>query len=623
MKRILLSVCLGSLTASLAFSQGLVVCHSIPPNQISTNSIPGGPATGLTSGAPGIYYYALFASPANSSINDNTNAILGYSSNYVFDNPTGWILVGLGANLAIPGRMAAISQGTNSANQGPLNADGSLSVTSIGAGQYAYFVVLGWSADGAGTNVDELAAAYHNGTYTGWIGQSAVSGAIQLGDGVQYPTPNVFSALAPPYIPGFVLGMLPEVETPVISQQPASVNVCVGSNATLNVVAAGSPTLTYAWYSGTNLVSSGMNSSCQINQATTNDAGDYWVVVANSFGSVTSDVAMVAVGFPPCISQQPASQTVPVGTTVALPVVASGTGPLSYQWYNSSGAMADATNASLSFMPAQTNLWDTYQVTVANGFGTVTSLLATLIVYQPVTLLSQPISRVVANHGTATFAVNASGFPAPIYQWSLDSTNLMNATNSSLIINPVQLRNLGSYCVTVGNGFSTTNSFSAGLYMFPSIDQPFTGTVGIWGQPTTLQVGAIGSEPLTYQWFLDGIAVAQATNADYVLPALQFTNAGLYSVVVTSPFGSATNATYQLVVNPAGVNIAMRPSLTINGAAGYSYIIQGTFSLADTNTWITLTNLTLSQPIQIWHDDGADPTDPVNPTRYYRVLPGQ
>ena len=136
-------------------------------------------------------------------------------------------------------------------------------------------------------------------------------------------------------------------------------------------------------------------------------------------------------------------------------------------------------------------------------------------------------------------------------------------------------------------------------------------------------MGAIGSEPIYYQWFFNGVAIAQATNADYVLPALQLTNAGLYSVIVSSAYGSVTNATYQLVVNPAEVSIAMRPSLTINGAVGYNYIIQGTFGLADTNIWITLTNLTLSQQIEIWHDDGTNPTDPVNATRYYRVLPRQ
>jgi hypothetical protein len=338
---------------------------------------------------------------------------------------------------------------------------------------------------------------------------------------------------------------------------------------------------------------------------------------------VTSATATVTVGVPPAISQQPVSQTVAAGTVVSLTVTASGTAPLSYQWYKSGGIIFGATSNSLTFNPAQTYNWDNYFVIVSNVFGSVTSSPATLVVYQPVAILTQPVSQLVANHGTATFAVTANGFPTPAYQWSLNGTNLVGATGSNLVISPVQLADLGNYSVLLDNGFSTTNSFSAGLYMLPSIVRPFTGTVGIWGQPTTLEMGAIGSGPISYQWFFNGVAIAQATNANYVLPALQFTNAGLYSVVVSSAYGSATNATYQLVVNPAEVTIAMRPSLTINGAAGYHYIIQGTFGLADTNVWITLTNLTLSQQIEIWHDDGTNPTDPVNATRFYRVLPGQ
>ncbi len=52
-------------------------------------------------------------------------------------------------------------------------------------------------------------------------------------------------------------------------------------------------------------------------------------------------------------------------------------------------------------------------------------------------------------------------------------------------------------------------------------------------------------------------------------------------------------------------------------------MIQGAFDLADTSSWMTLTNLTLTQPVEIWHDDGTNPTDPVNALRFYRVLPGQ
>jgi len=57
--------------------------------------------------------------------------------------------------------------------------------------------------------------------------------------------------------------------------------------------------------------------------------------------------------------------------------------------------------------------------------------------------------------------------------------------------------------------------------------------------------------------------------------------------------------------------------------AGYSYIIQSSTNLADTNAWVTVTNLTLTQPVQLWVDTNVDASSPFNPTRFYQVLPGQ
>lgn len=624
MKKILLSMSIISLFATVALAQGFVyfATGAAAANRISTNSILYGPATGLTGNTPGIYCYALYASRVNASINGSTNAIAGNSPNYVFDNPTGWTLVGMGQNTALPGRMAATTQGTTSANQGPLNADNSLTVQGIGGWQAAYFVVLGWSAPSVGTTVEALALAYHTGA-SGWVGQSAVSGPITLGDGATIPAPNVFSQ----GVRGFVLGVTKDdlLDGPVIYMQPVNLRVGLGSNATLFVGArARGWTVSYAWHKDSSSLVIGTNATYQIINATTNDAGQYYVVVYGSNGiSLTSTTATVTILIPPFITQQPVSQTVAAGTAVALSVTASGTGPLSYQWYGSGGKILGATNNLLTFNPAQTYNWDTYFVGVSNAFGTATSQPATLVIYEPVAILSQPVSQVVAYHGTATFAVMASGFPAPIYQWFLNGTNLVGATNSSLLISPVQLRDLGYYSVLVDNDFSFTNSFDAGLYISPSITRPFVGVVGFWGQPTTLSVGAQGSGPMNYQWFLNGVAVAGATNANYLIPTLQFTNGGLYSVIVSSAYGSATNTPCQLVVNPAGVIFAMRPSLTISGSSGYNYTIQGSFDLSNPNAWMTLTNVTLSEPIEIWHDDGTNPIDPVNPIRFYRVLPGQ
>jgi len=78
-----------------------------------------------------------------------------------------------------------------------------------------------------------------------------------------------------------------------------------------------------------------------------------------------------------------------------------------------------------------------------------------------------------------------------------------------------------------------------------------------------------------------------------------------------------------VVVNPAGVAFGgIYPSVIIQGVVGYNYVIQNTANLANTNSWVTVTNLTLTQPIQLWVDTNTDAALPANPLRFYRVLPG-
>ena len=65
--------------------------------------------------------------------------------------------------------------------------------------------------------------------------------------------------------------------------------------------------------------------------------------------------------------------------------------------------------------------------------------------------------------------------------------------------------------------------------------------------------------------------------------------------------------------------IGLYPGLTITGEIGKTYIIQSTTNLAQTNAWLTVTNLTLIQPAQLWIDTSADSASGLNPRRFYRV----
>ena len=81
---------------------------------------------------------------------------------------------------------------------------------------------------------------------------------------------------------------------PSITQQPSSLTVTQGQNATLRVVAGSGTPLTYNWrHNG--IATSGVQSNFVLNAAQPSDSGAYDVVIANTYGSVTSTVANLTV----------------------------------------------------------------------------------------------------------------------------------------------------------------------------------------------------------------------------------------------------------------------------------------------------------------------------------------
>jgi len=239
----------------------------------------------------------------------------------------------------------------------------------------------------------------------------------------------------------------------------------------------------------------------------------------------------------------------------------------------------------------------------------------------PPSIISQPQSVTVNAGQNASFGVSATSGMA--YQWFLNGTNIAGANSSTLTITNTRQKDLGGYTMVITNTYGSITSGVANLFMYPYLNAPFGGLVTYWGQTNTLSVGAWGSGILSYQWYFNDVALDGATNATLPLGTIQFTNAGLYSVVVSSSLGSVTNAAYQVVVNPANVSLGLFAGVIIQGTVGYNYIIQSTTNLANTNAWVTMTNVTLTSPVQIWNDNSSDVHNPNNPQKFYQVLPGQ
>ena len=80
---------------------------------------------------------------------------------------------------------------------------------------------------------------------------------------------------------------------PIFTTQPQSQTAYQGSNVTFSATAIGTPNPTYQWRFNGGNIGGATNSSYSISGVQTNDAGNYTAVASNTFGSVTSQVAVL------------------------------------------------------------------------------------------------------------------------------------------------------------------------------------------------------------------------------------------------------------------------------------------------------------------------------------------
>ncbi|MGB9470802.1 MAG: choice-of-anchor D domain-containing protein, partial [Candidatus Acidiferrum sp.] len=244
-----------------------------------------------------------------------------------------------------------------------------------------------------------------------------------------------------------------------ISSSPKSQTVTVGQTATFSVMASGTPPLSYQWYMDTQKV--GTNASAYTTLPTTSaeNGVQIRVTVSNSMGSQSSAPATLTVvpaSAAPNISSPPVSQTVTVGQTATFSVTASGTPPLSYQWYM--GTQAVGSNASAYTTSPTTSAENGVQikVTVSNSVGSQTSAPATLTVMPPSTNPVVQLSAATLIFGNQTMGTTTAAQPA-----TLTNTGTANLTISAITVSGdfAESNNCGG-SVTAGSSCTISVTFT-------------------------------------------------------------------------------------------------------------------------------------------------------------------
>jgi uncharacterized repeat protein (TIGR01451 family) len=337
---------------------------------------------------------------------------------------------------------------------------------------------------------------------------------------------------------------------PSISAPPTNQTVMLGANTSFRVTASGSSPLGYQWlFNGTGLAGA-TASTLGLNNVQTNQAGGYCVIVTNSASAVTSVVAQLTVLVPPSITLQPTNQTMVLGDNVTFQGGASGSSPLSYQWFFGATALSGATTPSLGLLNIQTNQAGNYSFVVTNGAGAATSAVAQLTVLVPPTIASQPTNQTVTVGSTVSFQIMAGGSTPLSYQWWFNGTNAVGSNTNVFTMSNVQTAQAGNYTVLVTNATGSVTSSVASLAVgtAPAItQQPSTLTVD-QGQSATFAVSASGDAPLGYEWRYNGQPLNGGTGSSYTLGAATSGNAGNYDAIVSNTYGAVTSVVAQLTV---------------------------------------------------------------------------
>jgi len=202
-------------------------------------------------------------------------------------------------------------------------------------------------------------------------------------------------------------------------------------------------------------------------------------------------------------------------------------------------------------------------------------------------IVTQPQSKTAVVASNTSFTVEANGSMPLSYRWQFNNANITGGSNATLVITNVQFSHQGNYRVIVSNGGGAVTSQVAVLtVVFPPniTDQPVNQTV-IAGQSAQFNVGANGTDPLSYQWRHAGTNLPGATQPIFVVDNAQPKNEGSYTVVVSNYVGLAisSSALLTVLVPPA---ISVQPeslSVPTNANATFSVTATGT---APTYRWM-------------------------------------
>ncbi|MEM7164473.1 MAG: immunoglobulin domain-containing protein [Planctomycetota bacterium] len=346
-----------------------------------------------------------------------------------------------------------------------------------------------------------------------------------------------------------VSALLTVFEPVQIMTQPSSTTVCPDDNVSFFVAASGNPAPTYQWYLDGTPVAGATSATYALAQALPADVGSYTVDVTNACGTVTSVQALLQLHDEVAIVTAPMGAAICTGDPLSLSVAATGTSPLTFQWFLDGVRLPGETGSGLSVAAVDGSTAGAYTVEVTNLCGSLLSPPADVSLIAVTAITTAPAGLQQCEGTPATLEVIAVG-DSLTYQWLLDGVPIVGANSSQLVFAALTAADTGSYTVDVSGtcGNATSTPVQVVVDLLPLVDVDPLSQSATVGDMVTLDVQASGLAPLTYQWSKDGQPLAGETATTLVIDPVQSTSGGVYAVAVTNSCGTTNSGAATLLV---------------------------------------------------------------------------
>ncbi|KPK80833.1 MAG: hypothetical protein AMS27_16025, partial [Bacteroides sp. SM23_62_1] len=160
---------------------------------------------------------------------------------------------------------------------------------------------------------------------------------------------------------------------PLIIQHPTGDTIYAGKEYTFYISASGDPPLTYQWMKDNSELSGSTDTVLKIFEADQEDSGEYFCLVSNVCGSISSNTVKLFIKDPPHILVQPAGDSITAGEEYSFHISASGSQPLYYQWMKDNSEIPGSSDTVLMIPEADPEDSGQYFCLVSNEYGSISS----------------------------------------------------------------------------------------------------------------------------------------------------------------------------------------------------------------------------------------------------------